>query len=153
MIADVMREANSRMKGAIASLEALPEVVEVVGERAEVYVDGGVRRGTDVVLDTVLRRDGDRLLLEGEKFYCTGTLYADLVDVVALDEDGNRVSVLVETSAPGVERIDDWRGFGQKLTASGTTHSHCSPVCGCTRPRRRACSAWRWNTGERCVLP
>ncbi|ALE76039.1 MULTISPECIES: acyl-CoA dehydrogenase family protein [unclassified Pseudonocardia] len=79
---------------------------------------GGVVRDSST---TVLRRDGDRLLLDGEKFYCTGTLYADLVDVVALDPDGNRVTVLVETTAPGVERIDDWRGFGQKLTASGTT--------------------------------
>ena len=41
--------------GAIASLEALPEVVDAVGfhGRAEVYLDGGVRRGSDVV-------DGDR---------------------------------------------------------------------------------------------
>ncbi|MFP5022213.1 acyl-CoA dehydrogenase family protein [Pseudonocardia phyllosphaerae] len=79
---------------------------------------GGVVRNSST---TVLRRDGGRLLLDGEKFYCTGTLYADLVDVVALDPDGNRVTVLVETTAPGVERVDDWRGFGQKLTASGTT--------------------------------
>ncbi|MBP2366639.1 acyl-CoA dehydrogenase family protein [Pseudonocardia parietis] len=79
---------------------------------------GGVARNSST---TVLRRDGDRLLLEGEKFYCTGTLYADLIDVVALDPDGNRVTVLVDADSPGVERIDDWRGFGQKLTASGTT--------------------------------
>jgi 4-hydroxymandelate oxidase len=32
-----------------ASLDALPEVVEAVGDRAEILVDGGVRRGTDVV--------------------------------------------------------------------------------------------------------
>ncbi len=40
-----------------------------------------------------------------------------------------------------------------KSSASGTTHSQASPVNGCTRPRRRACSAWRWNTGIRCALP
>jgi isopentenyl diphosphate isomerase/L-lactate dehydrogenase-like FMN-dependent dehydrogenase len=27
----------------------LPEVVQAVGERAEVYVDGGIRRGTDIL--------------------------------------------------------------------------------------------------------
>ncbi len=32
-----------------ASVEALPAVVEAVGGRAEVYLDGGVRRGTDVL--------------------------------------------------------------------------------------------------------
>jgi len=28
---------------------ALPEVIDAVGDRVEVYVDGGVRRGTDVL--------------------------------------------------------------------------------------------------------
>jgi L-lactate dehydrogenase (cytochrome) len=32
-----------------AAIEALPEVVDAVGNRAEVLLDGGVRRGTDVV--------------------------------------------------------------------------------------------------------
>ena len=32
-----------------ASLDALPEVVEAVAGRAEVLMDGGIRRGTDVV--------------------------------------------------------------------------------------------------------
>ncbi len=32
-----------------ATIEALPEVVEAVEGRAEVFVDGGIRRGTDVV--------------------------------------------------------------------------------------------------------
>lgn len=32
-----------------ATIEALPHVAEAVGERAEVYLDGGVRRGIDVV--------------------------------------------------------------------------------------------------------
>ena len=32
-----------------ATIEALPHVAKAVGDRAEVYVDGGVRRGVDVV--------------------------------------------------------------------------------------------------------
>src|SRR5207245_61692 len=35
--------------GVAASIDALPEVVEAVGGRAEVYVDSGFRRGSDVV--------------------------------------------------------------------------------------------------------
>ena len=64
--------------------------------------------------------DGDGLRLDGRKFYSTGTLFADLVSVLA-DRDGTPVSVLVRTDAEGVERIDDWDGFGQRLTGSGTT--------------------------------
>jgi isopentenyl diphosphate isomerase/L-lactate dehydrogenase-like FMN-dependent dehydrogenase len=33
----------------VASLDALPAVAAAVGERAEVFIDGGVRRGTDVI--------------------------------------------------------------------------------------------------------
>ena len=46
--------------------------------------------------------DGDGLRLDGRKFYSTGTLFADLVSVLA-DRDGTPVSVLVRTDAEGVE--------------------------------------------------
>jgi alkylation response protein AidB-like acyl-CoA dehydrogenase len=69
---------------------------------------------------TRLETDGDGLRLDGRKFYSTGTLFADLVSVLA-DRDGSPVSVLVRTDAEGLERIDDWDGFGQKLTGSGST--------------------------------
>ncbi|MEH3024120.1 MAG: acyl-CoA dehydrogenase family protein [Pseudomonas oryzihabitans] len=69
---------------------------------------------------TRLRRDGDQLLLSGIKFYTTGSLYADWIDVGATDDDGNRVMATVRREAPGVEVLDDWNGFGQTLTASGT---------------------------------
>jgi len=32
-----------------AAIEVLPEVVEAAGGRVEIFVDGGIRRGTDVV--------------------------------------------------------------------------------------------------------
>ncbi|MCM3898051.1 MULTISPECIES: acyl-CoA dehydrogenase family protein [Gordonia] len=69
---------------------------------------------------TRLTRSADEWRLNGEKFYSTGSLYADHI-LVAADRDGERVSVLVPSTREGVERIDDWRGFGQRLTASGTT--------------------------------
>jgi 4-hydroxymandelate oxidase len=34
---------------AVASAEALPEIVEAVGDEAEVYADGGIRSGSDVL--------------------------------------------------------------------------------------------------------
>jgi len=58
--------------------------------------------------------------LDGTKYYSTGTLYADWI-YLAADRDGERVTFAVDASAPGVRSIDDWDGFGQRLTASGTT--------------------------------
>ncbi|MDF0529299.1 acyl-CoA dehydrogenase family protein [Tsukamurella sp. 8F] len=70
---------------------------------------------------TVLVPDPDGgYVLNGTKFYSTGTLYAGII-VVAADLDGERVTVLVDSEADGVQRVDDWDGFGQRLTASGTT--------------------------------
>jgi len=44
----VSNHGGRQLDGAPAALDALPEVVEAVGGRAEVYVDGGIRRGTDI---------------------------------------------------------------------------------------------------------
>ncbi|MBS0881513.1 acyl-CoA dehydrogenase family protein [Pantoea sp. JGM49] len=60
--------------------------------------------------------------LNGEKFYSTGTLFADWIDVYARRNDNQGdVIALVSTHQPGVTRDDDWDGFGQRLTGSGTT--------------------------------
>ena len=45
----VSNHGGRQLDGAPASVEALPAVVEAVGGRAEVYLDGGIRRGTDVL--------------------------------------------------------------------------------------------------------
>jgi alkylation response protein AidB-like acyl-CoA dehydrogenase len=60
--------------------------------------------------------------LSGEKFYSTGTLFADWIDVYARRNDNQGdVIALVNAHQPGVTREDDWDGFGQRLTGSGTT--------------------------------
>lgn len=45
----VSNHGGRQLDGAVAAAEALPEVVEAVAGRGEVYVDGGVRRGQHVV--------------------------------------------------------------------------------------------------------
>lgn len=45
----VSNHGGRQLDTAIASLDALPEVVSAVGDRAAVLLDGGVRRGTDVL--------------------------------------------------------------------------------------------------------
>jgi isopentenyl diphosphate isomerase/L-lactate dehydrogenase-like FMN-dependent dehydrogenase len=45
----VSNHGGRQLDGVAASLDALPEVVEAVAGRCEVYVDGGIRRGNDVL--------------------------------------------------------------------------------------------------------
>ena len=58
----VSNHGGRQLDRAVPTAEALPEVVEAVDGRAEVYVDGGVRRGTDVMTALAL---GARAVLVG----------------------------------------------------------------------------------------
>lgn len=80
---------------------------------------GDVKQGT--LATRLLQRDG-KWYVDGTKFYSTGLLYADWADVGVTGEDGTAYAVLVRGDAEGVQRLDDWNGFGQRLTSSGTTH-------------------------------
>ncbi|WP_419735820.1 acyl-CoA dehydrogenase family protein [Pseudomonas sp. COR18] len=66
------------------------------------------------------RRDG-QLVLNGSKFYSTGCLFADLLKIQAVDEAGQAVYVMLPADTPGITRLDDWDGMGQRVTASGST--------------------------------
>ena len=59
-------------------------------------------------------------ILEGEKFYCTGSLLAHWLTVLAKDENGRTQVAIVSPEAEGVSIVDDWKGMGQRTTASGT---------------------------------
>ena len=72
--------------------------------------------------DTTLLAGEDGVLrLNGHKFYSTGTLYADAIAVSAVDAAGNDLQVIIPTDRDGVELFDDWDGFGQRTTASGSS--------------------------------
>ncbi len=70
--------------------------------------------------ETVLTPDGDAYRLNGRKFYTTGSLYGNYLNAFALTPSGDPVTLIVPTDAPGVTVLDDWDGFGQQLSASGT---------------------------------
>ncbi|MER7394284.1 acyl-CoA dehydrogenase family protein [Streptomyces sp. NPDC000151] len=65
--------------------------------------------------------EDDAYRLNGTKFYSTGSLFADHVLVTALDEDDQRVRVLLPSDREGLRLLDDWDSMGQRTTASGTT--------------------------------
>jgi alkylation response protein AidB-like acyl-CoA dehydrogenase len=59
--------------------------------------------------------------LNGKKFYSTGSLFADWIHTTATVDRERSATVFVPAAANGVTRLDDWDGFGQRLTGSGTT--------------------------------
>ena len=59
--------------------------------------------------------------LNGEKFYSTGTLYSDYTQIWARTGEHSIAGAVVPTDRDGVTVEDDWDGFGQRLTATGTT--------------------------------
>lgn len=78
-------------------------------------------------ISTTLTKGGAGWRLNGTKFYSTGTLYADWIVATALD-GAELVSVAFPACLPGVTRLDDWDGFGQRMTASGTTRFEDVPL-------------------------
>ncbi len=79
------------------------------------------RAGKTVTDDaTTLRTTPGGFLLSGVKYYCTGALHADILAVRAVDVTGRKVVAYVAADAPGITIVDDWDGFGQRTTGSGT---------------------------------
>jgi alkylation response protein AidB-like acyl-CoA dehydrogenase len=87
------------------------------------YSEVGTRSVND--FNTTVTRDSDGWRLNGRKFYCTGSLAGDITFGPCRVEASGEVRVFyTPTSADGVTIHDDWSGFGQRTTASGTTEFH-----------------------------
>src|ERR1700712_4392810 len=87
---------------------------------------GAVKIG-DVI--TKVTSQGDRFVLNGTKYYSTGSIFADWIDVYAQrDDNGADVIAVVQSRDPGVHHSDDWDGFGQRTTGSGTSVYKNVPV-------------------------
>jgi len=89
------------------------------------FVGGGWTEANNGTLDDMKTRitqaDGG-WQITGAKFYATGSLYADWLDVLGVGPDGSPLTALVRVAQPGVELLDDWDGFGQRTTASGSAN-------------------------------
>jgi alkylation response protein AidB-like acyl-CoA dehydrogenase len=59
--------------------------------------------------------------LDGEKFYSTGTMYCDHTQIWASSGEHSIAGAVVPIDRAGVTVEDDWDGFGQRLTGTGTT--------------------------------
>lgn len=80
---------------------------------------GAVKIGD--VITKVTERDG-QWVVNGTKYYSTGSIFADWIDLFAQREaDDVHVIAAVRTNQPGIKQSDDWDGFGQRTTGSGTS--------------------------------
>lgn len=87
------------------------------------FVGGGWTEANNVTLAniaTTVHAEDDHWVVSGSKYYATGSLYADWLDVLGRGDDGELLTALVRSDQPGVTLVDDWRGFGQRTTASGS---------------------------------
>lgn len=57
--------------------------------------------------------------LDGIKHYCTGSLVADWMFVLALNAEGGQMVAMVPVDRAGLVVVDDWDGMGQRTTGSG----------------------------------
>lgn len=69
---------------------------------------------------TSITKTADGFVVNGEKFYCTGSLFAHRIPTLVKDAEGSEFLAFISRGSQGLELIDDWSGFGQRTTGSGT---------------------------------
>lgn len=77
---------------------------------------------------TRLSREGEGFRINGRKFYATGALYAQRIPTSVVDDQGVQHLAFVPADSPGLQAIDDWSGFGQRTTGSGSVVFDNVPV-------------------------
>lgn len=65
------------------------------------------------------RQPDGSLVLNGAKFYATGSFLAEWISLSAGSTEGP-INILLHRDTPGLELVDDWRAFGQQHSVSGT---------------------------------
>ena len=69
--------------------------------------------------ETRVTEKNGKLIVNGEKFYATGALFAHYIHIGAVHDNGKVHLAIVPFDTRGVKIIDNWSSFGQRTTASG----------------------------------
>ena len=81
----------------------------------------------EVVIGDVITKvhavEGDsQWKVTGQKYYSTGSIFADWIDLFAQRTDNDEfVIAAIPARQAGITHRDDWDGFGQRTTGSGTS--------------------------------
>ena len=80
------------------------------------------RKPVGLYFDTAFTQEADGgYRLNGTKFYSTGSIYSDYTQIWAAAPEGRIAGAVIPVDRQGVTILDDWDGFGQRLTGTGTT--------------------------------
>ena len=130
----IINKADSSIGQIPQNQIALLNMIEIMGTEEQkqfIYneilkgkrlANGGPERNTKDIktLATTLTFENGRYFVDGEKFYSTGSSFAHWLAIKAIHPEGHVVLTIVDRNAEGVEVIDNWNGFGQRTTSSGT---------------------------------
>lgn len=72
------------------------------------------------LINTRLVPDGPGYRISGQKYYSTGALFADWIAFFSQDSQHRTMMAIVPRDTKGLTITDDWAGFGQRTTASGS---------------------------------
>lgn len=80
-------------------------------------------KSVGLYFETTLTRDpsGTGYRLNGKKYYSTGSLFSTYTLIFASTPEGNVAAATIPIDREGLTLEDDWDGFGQRLTGTGTT--------------------------------
>ena len=107
-----------RVNGSADQKKRLYEEV-LAGQRfGNALAELGTKTAHDRV--TSLTRDASGYRINGRKFYATGAIYAQRIPTSVVDEHGVQQLAFVPRNSKGLTVIDDWSGFGQRTTGSGS---------------------------------
>ncbi|KAA1418571.1 acyl-CoA dehydrogenase [Nocardioides humilatus] len=80
------------------------------------------RKPVGLYFDTAFIPESDGgYRLNGTKFYSTGSIYSNYTQIWAAAPHGRIAGAVIPVDREGVTILDDWDGFGQRLTGTGTT--------------------------------
>ncbi len=114
---------------AAASPEQQARIYGAVLEGHRIGNAGPSRNGKAITqVETRLAPGAEGSRLTGRRFYSTGALFAHWIPTRAVAPDGRPLLVWARRDAPGVRVVDDWQGFGQRTTASGTVVFADAPI-------------------------
>ena len=130
----IMNKADSSLGQIPQNQIALLNMINIMGsEQQKAFIfseilsgkrlaNGGPERNTkdSKTLNTTLTIEQGRYTVHGQKFYSTGSSFADWLAIKAVHPEGHVVLTIIDRYAKGVEVVNDWDGFGQRTTSSGT---------------------------------
>ena len=130
----ILNKADSSFGQIPQNQIALLYMIDIMGnEEQKRFVFGEILKGkrlanggperhtkTTTTLETTLRIENGKFTVSGRKFYSTGSSFAHWLAVKAIHPEGHVVLILVDRTAAGVEVVDDWDGFCQRTTSSGS---------------------------------